>query len=110
MITYSGSFPTRIAGFIRCAVLLNAEDQLATVASTCLSIFHATLVVTVNTVVTTFVARPHLSTTPAASHRLIPILTGLDFLNVCTTFRFGHTDRRSPDRQTPRSKIDLDIV
>ena len=93
MITCSGSFPTQVAGFIRCAVLLNAEDQVAAIASTRLSIFHATLVVTVDTVVTTFVARTHFSPTPATSHRLIPILTGLDFLNVCTAFGFGHADR-----------------
>ena len=29
-------------------------------------------------------------TAPAAAHRLIPILTGLDFLNICTAFGFCH--------------------
>ena len=94
MIPCFGSVPTLFAGFIRCAVPLDAGNHtVATVASTPLLIFHATLAVTGDTVVTTFVARTHRLTTPAASLCVIPTLTGLDLLNVRTTFGFAHAGR-----------------
>lgn len=110
MIPCFGSVPTLLAGFIQCTVPLDAGNHtVAAIASTPLLIFHATLVVSGDTIVTTFVTRTHRPTTPAASLCVIPTLTGLDLLNVRTTFGFGHVGRQSPRLadDSPKDKLQL---
>ena len=111
MIPCFGSVPTPLTGFIQCAVPLDAGNHtVAAIASTPLLIFHATLVVSGDTIVTTFVTRTHRPTTPAASLCVIPTLTGLDLLNVRTTFGFGHVVDNHPDWQTIRLKINFNCI
>ena len=80
-----------LAGFIRFTVRLDVKAQTSTtVASIRLSILRSVPGHRLQTVTTALIAKAELTPAPAASHRVIPTLTGLDFLDVRTTFRFCH--------------------
>ena len=97
LVTGFGSRSTPATGLIRIAIRFDPRtDQVAAVASTVRLIFITALVYPSHAVSTTLIATTQGSTAPAASHRVIPTLPGLDFLDVRTAFGFGHVGSRSP--------------